>query len=176
MTVFFVVCAWIVLAIRRSMFGRRLIAVNDSPAAYATVGLNIGATKVAVFAIAAGMAGLAGALYGTVQQVVGITDFDFFYGIIFVLFVTIWSIRTVTGAFLAAVTFTVLNQWSPNGFGLFAGAGIILIGRAAGGILGLEVFQFPLPWTRRAAGDDGAGHAEVSLEGAVIGSGSRAAS
>ncbi|MGB7050289.1 MAG: ABC transporter permease [Acidimicrobiales bacterium] len=175
-TVFFVVCAWIVLAIRRSMFGRRLVAVNDSPAAYATVGLNIGATKVAVFAIAAGMAGLAGALYGTVQQVVGITDFDFFYGIIFVLFVTIWSIRTVTGAFLAAVTFTVLNQWSPNGFGLFAGAGIILIGRAAGGILGLEVFQFPLPWTRRAAGDDGAGHAEVSLEGAVIGSGSRAAS
>jgi branched-chain amino acid transport system permease protein len=175
-TVFFVVCAWIVLAIRRSMFGRRLVAVNDSPAAYATVGLNIGATKVAVFAIAAGMAGLAGALYGTVQQVVGITDFDFFYGIIFVLFVTIWSIRTVTGAFLAAVTFTVLNQWSPNGFGLFAGAGIILIGRAAGGILGLEFLQFPLPWSRRPAGDDGAGHTEVSLEGAVLGSGSRAAS
>jgi branched-chain amino acid transport system permease protein len=175
-TVFFVVCAWIVLAIRRSMFGRRLIAVNDSPAAYATVGLNIGATKVAVFAIAAGMAGLAGALYGTVQQVVGITDFDFFYGIIFVLFVTIWSIRTVTGAFLAALTFTVLNQWSPNGFGLFAGAGIILIGRAAGGILGLEFLQFPLPWNRRAAGDEGAGQAEVSLDGAVLGSGSRAAS
>ena len=59
-------------------------------------------TKVAVFAIAAGMAGLAGALYGTVQQVVGTSDFDFFSGIIFVLFVTIWSIRTVSGAFLAA--------------------------------------------------------------------------
>ena len=151
-TVFFVLCAWLVLAIRRSMFGRRLVAVNDSPAAYATVGLNIGMTKVAVFAIAAGMAGLAGALYGTVQQVVGTTDFDFFYGIIFVLFVTIWSIRTVSGAFLAALTYTVLNQWSPNGFGLFAGVGIILIGRAAGGILGIEVLQFPLPWTRRPAG------------------------
>jgi branched-chain amino acid transport system permease protein len=174
-TVFFVVCAWAVLAIRRSMFGRRLIAVNDSPAAYATVGLNIGATKVAVFAIAAGMAGLAGALYGTVQQVVGITDFDFFYGIIFVLFVTIWSIRTVTGAFLAAVTFTVLNQWSPNGFGIFAGAGIILIGRAAGGILGLEFLQFPLPWSRRAI-DNGTGRIDVSLDGTVLGSGSRAAS
>ena len=124
------------LAIRRSLFGRRLVALNDSPAAYATVGLNIGFTKVAVFAIAAGMAGLAGALYGTVQEVVGTTDFDIFPGIIFVLFVTIWSIRTVSGAFLAAVTYVVLNQVWPNGLGLFAGVGIILIGRAAGGILG----------------------------------------
>ena len=41
-TVFFVLAAWMVLAIRRSLFGRRLVALNDSPAAYATVGLNIG--------------------------------------------------------------------------------------------------------------------------------------
>ncbi len=149
-TAFFVLCAWLVLAIRRSLFGRRLVAVNDSPAAYATVGLNIGFTKVAVFAIAAGMAGLAGALYGTVQQTVGTSDFDFFAGIIFVLFVTIWSIRTVTGAFLAAVTYVVLNQLWPNGLGLFAGVGIILIGRAAGGILGIDWLQIPLPWTRRS--------------------------
>ena len=145
-TAFFVLAAWMVLAIRRSMFGRRLVALNDSPAAYATVGLNIGFTKVAVFAIAAGMAGLAGALYGTVQQTVGTSDFDFFSGIIFVLFVTVWSIRTVSGAFLAAVTFVVLNQVWLNGLGLFAGAGIILIGRAAGGILGIEAVQVLLPW------------------------------
>jgi branched-chain amino acid transport system permease protein len=161
-TAFFVLSAWMVLGIRRSLFGRRLVALNDSPAAYATVGLNIGVTKVAVFAIAAAMSGLAGALYGTVQGVVGTSDFDIFPGIIFVLFVTIWSIRTVTGAFLAAVTFVVLNQLWPNGVGLFAGVGIILIGRAASGILGIEALQFRLPWVRRAgdasprAGDGGA--------------------
>ena len=147
-SVFFVLSAWLVLAIRRSLFGRRLVALNDSPAAYATVGLNIGVTKVTVFAIAAAMAGLAGALYGTVQGVVGTSDFDIFSCIIFVLFVTIWSIRTVSGAFLAAVTYVVLNQVWQNGIGLFAGAGIILIGRAAGGILGIEALQFPLPWVR----------------------------
>ncbi len=173
--VFFVVCAWLVLAVRRSLFGRRLIAVNDSPAAYATVGLNIGTTKVAVFAVAAGMAGLAGALYGTVQQVVGYTDFDFFYGIIFVLFVTIWSIRSVTGAFLGALTYVVLNQWSPNGFGLVAGIGVILVARTAGGILGIEALQFPLPWTRRSTPGD-LDLTDVALDGAVLGSGSRAAS
>jgi branched-chain amino acid transport system permease protein len=162
-TAFFVLSAWLVLAIRRSLFGRRLVALNDSPAAYATVGLNIGVTKVAVFAIAAAMAGLAGALYGTVQGVVGTTDFDIFPGIIFVLFVTIWSIRTVSGAFLAAVTYVVLNQAYPNGVGLFAGAGIILIGRAAGGILGIEALQFPLPWVKRS----GAGTAAQSGVGST---------
>jgi branched-chain amino acid transport system permease protein len=128
------------------------VAVNDSPAAYATVGLNIGFTKVAVFAIGAGMAGLAGALYGTVQTVVGTTDFDIFPGIIFVLFVTIWGIRTVSGAFLAAVTYVVLNQVWPSSVGIFAGLGVILIGRAANGLLGIEFLHFRLPWVKRPAG------------------------
>jgi branched-chain amino acid transport system permease protein len=156
-TAFFVLAAWMVLAIRRSLFGRRLVALNDSQAAYATVGLNIGFTKVTVFAIAAGMAGLAGALYGTVQQTVGTSDFDIFPGIIFVLFVTIWSIRTVSGAFLAALTYVVLNQVWMNGLGLFAGVGIILIGRAASGILGIEAIQIHLPWVERTAPDSVAG-------------------
>lgn len=154
-TAFFVLAAWMVLAIRRSLFGRRLVALNDSQAAYATVGLNIGITKVTVFAIAAGMAGLAGALYGTVQQVVGTSDFDIFPSIIFVLFVTIWSIRTVTGAFLAAVTYVAISQIWMNGLGIFAGLGIILIGRAAGGILGIEAIQVRLPWVKRARADSG---------------------
>jgi len=148
MTVFFILAAWLVLAIRRSLFGRRLVAVNDSPAAYATVGLNIGFTKVAVFAIAAAMAGLAGALYGTVQETVGTTDFDLFAGIIFVLFVTVWSIRTVSGAFLAALTYVALGQISPSGIGIFAGLGVILIGRAGNGILGIEALHFRLPWVK----------------------------
>ena len=174
-TGFFVLAAWLVLAIRRSLFGRRLVALNDSPAAYATVGLNIGFTKVAVFAIAAGMAGLAGGLYGTVQGVVGTTDFDFFPGIIFVLFVTIWSIRTVSGAFLAALTYVVLNQLWPNGLGLFAGVGIILIGRAAGGILGIEVLHFDLPWVRHTSVDLGEGSAPVIGNAVGVGGETRAA-
>jgi len=174
-TAFFVLAALMVLAIRRSLFGRRLVALNDSPAAYATVGLNIGFTKVAVFAIAAGMAGLAGALYGTVQQTVGTSDFDIFPGIIFVLFVTVWSIRTVTGAFLAALTYVVLGQVWLNGLGLFAGLGIILIGRAAGGILGIEALHFRLPWVKRqSAGSLGAPGALIGGP-AVVGGETRAA-
>jgi branched-chain amino acid transport system permease protein len=176
----FVLAAWMVLAIRRSLFGRRLVALNDSPAAYATVGLNIGVTKVAVFAIAAAMAGLAGSLYGTVQGVVGTSDFQIFSGIIFVLFVTIWSIRTVSGAFLAALTYVVLNQLWPNGIGLFAGLGIILIGRAAGGILGIEALQFRLPRRPQSTGIDAVPGVEPTGArvgpAAALGGGTRAAS
>ena len=175
-TVFFVLSAWLVLAIRRSLFGRRLVAVNDSPAAYATVGLNIGFTKVAVFAIAAGMAGMAGALYGTVQEIVGTTDFDIFPGIIFVLFVTIWGIRTVSGAFLAAVTYVALNQIWPSSVGIFAGLGVILIGRAANGILGIEMLHVRLPWVK-GSGGSATPEPAASFSGLALGGeGSRAAS
>jgi branched-chain amino acid transport system permease protein len=152
-TVVFVLAALLVLAIRRSLFGRRLVAMNDSPAACATIGLNISFTKVAVFAISAGLAGLGGALWGTLQTTVGTTDFDIFSGVMFLLFLVVWSVRTVTGAFLAALTFAVFTNvqgWSKVE-GLFAGAGIILIGRAANGILGLEWFadHIRLPWVKR---------------------------
>jgi branched-chain amino acid transport system permease protein len=174
-TAFFVLAAWMVLSIRRSLFGRRLVALNDSQAAYATVGLNIGVTKVTVFAIAAGMAGLAGALYGTVQQVVGTSDFDIFPSIIFVLFVTVWSIRTVSGAFLAAVTFVVLGQIWNNGLGLFAGLGIILIGRAANGILGIEAVHGRLPWVKDPAAEVAGPAGRPFGSPAVLGGGTRAA-
>jgi branched-chain amino acid transport system permease protein len=153
LSVVFVLLALLVLFIRRSLFGRRLVAMNDSPAAYATVGLNPAVTKVAAFAIAAAMAGIAGGLYATVNQTVGVSDFDFFSGIIFVLFVTVWSIRTVSGAFLAAVTYVLLTTYWSKGLGLVAGAGIILIGRAANGVIGIDRLStlLPLPWVRRAA-------------------------
>ena len=70
LAVVFVLAALAVLGIRRSRFGRRLVALNDSPAACATVGLNPVVTKVAVFALAAGLAGLGGALWATLQLTV----------------------------------------------------------------------------------------------------------
>ena len=44
--------------LRRGRFGRRLVAMRDSPAACATLGVNLFSTKLAVFAISAAIAGL----------------------------------------------------------------------------------------------------------------------
>jgi len=148
-----------VLAIRRGRFGRRLVALNDSPAAYVTVGLSPAATKVAVFALAAAIAGLGGALWGTLQGTVGQGTFTIFSGVMFVLFLVIWGARTVTGAFLAALTYAIFTNVGhlTRVEGIFAGAGIVLIGRAANGILGIEWLhdRVRLPWvdaTRHGAG------------------------
>ena len=162
----FVLSALLVLAIRRSLFGRRLVALQDSPAAYATVGLNAAFTKVAVFAIAAGLAGLAGALYGTAAGIVGTSDFDIFTGVIFVLFVVVWGVRTVSGAFLAALSFAVLTHVWTNGVGLFAGAGIVLIGWAPNGIIGMTWLSRLVPH-RPGAGRRASTHDAASLVGVV---------
>src|SRR5262249_15236900 len=60
-TIVFGLCGIAVIALRRSAFGRRLIALRDSEAASVTVGINVLITKVLVFGLSAGIAGFAGA-------------------------------------------------------------------------------------------------------------------
>ena len=71
----------LVVWIRRSAFGRRLLAMRDSEAACATLGMRLVATKTAVFAISAGMAGLGGALYASQLQSIQTGNFDFITGL-----------------------------------------------------------------------------------------------
>ncbi len=52
-------------ALRQSRYGRRWLALNDSEAASATVGISVATTKVVVYAVSAAMAGIGGALYAT---------------------------------------------------------------------------------------------------------------
>ena len=60
----------LVVAVRRSGFGQRLLAMKDSPAACATLGIDVTRLKLSVFALSAAMAGVGGALYaGTLGSV-----------------------------------------------------------------------------------------------------------
>ena len=93
-------CAVLVGLVRRSAFGRRLVAMNDSPAAFATVGLSSVRTKVFVFTLSAAMAGLGGVFYAGQQGGIGANDVQFFGSLTLLLFVAIWGIRTLTGALL----------------------------------------------------------------------------
>jgi branched-chain amino acid transport system permease protein len=92
-----------VLAIRRGQFGRTLAAMRDSDAACATLGLDLTVTKVAVFALAAAMAGVAGALYGGTQAIVGSTDFYYVQSLVLFLMVYTAGIDTVTGALVGGL-------------------------------------------------------------------------
>ncbi len=105
---FFVACAVVfaaaavgVLALRRASFGRRLAAMSDSAAACATLGMNITWTKLAVFTVSAGLAGVAGVLYGGLRGSVGSNDFTMLASLSLLLLLAIWGLDSVTGVLLA---------------------------------------------------------------------------
>ena len=137
-------CAVLVGLVRRSAYGRRLVAMSDSPAAYAMVGLNAVRTKVIVFSLSAAMAGLGGVLYAGQQGGIGATDVQYIGSLTLLLFVAIWGIRTLTGALLGGMTaaaLPVLQTHLPASLadlvGLTAGIGIVLLARHPEGVLGM---------------------------------------
>ena len=153
-----------VLALRRGPFGRRLAALNDSPAACATLGVNVDWTKLSIFAISAGMAGFGGLMFGGVTQLVTDTDFYLFQSLLILLLLRIGGINTVSGAFLGAMFFAaypvIANNYPSltNLQYLFVGLGAIVLARDPNG-LGRRVAEFcetvrDLVKTRQRPGPD----------------------
>lgn len=96
-----------VLALRRSSFGRKLSAMKDSPAACATLGLSTVRTKLAVFALSAGIAGLAGALIGGINESVSSTDYAMLQSLPVLLLAVIGGINAVSGALLGGIFLSI---------------------------------------------------------------------
>ena len=140
-SVLFALMAVGVLALRRGPFGRRLAALNDSEAACASIGMNLRATKVAVFSTAAAIAGVGGALYGGWQKEVGPADFYSLVSLILLLLITLSGINTVAGAFAAAMFYSftpIISQYLhlPEFQFLLVGGGAVFLGRNPGGLAG----------------------------------------
>ena len=117
-TVVFALCAIGVVALRRSTFGRRLVAMRDSEAASVTVGVNVLETKAAVFALSAGMAGFAGAFmlqrYGSIGSGQD-NPFTVLVGLSIVLALVIGGVSFVSGALFAGMfglaTVLIQDNW-----------------------------------------------------------------
>ena len=73
------------IILRRSRFGRRWVAMQDSQAAAATVGVNVIWTKIVVYATSSAMAGMAGVFWATSKSTVDFRDFDLLNGLTIVL-------------------------------------------------------------------------------------------
>jgi branched-chain amino acid transport system permease protein len=133
----------LVLRIRRGTFGRVLAAMRDSPVACATLGLSLTRTKLAVFMIAAAMAGVGGALYGGLKTTAGSTDFIMLQSLPLLLLAVIGGITSVSGALLGGILFA-LPSLTPNTtiFGLemaklqflWVGVAAVTIGRNPNGV------------------------------------------
>jgi branched-chain amino acid transport system permease protein len=169
-TAVFGVAAVAVVALRRSAFGRRLIALRDSEAASATVGVNILETKVLVFSLSAAMSGFAGAFLVMYYRTLGsgnTNGFAMLAGLAIVLALVIGGVSCVSGALFAGifglVTVLIQESWHLDLWKTFA---ILAPGLAALGIMRnpagavVEIgqgFAPLLPWRRDAREE----HAEV---------------
>jgi len=149
-------CAVGIGALRRSALGRRLVGMNDSPAACSTVGMSLTLTKLGSFSFSAGIAGLAGALYGGLQTTVGAAQFEFLYSIGIFVAVTLAGMNLLTGAVLAGLFLAVGPVIGahvpqvPDFTQLFIGVGIVLVGRNPIGI-GKLYAEVSERWSRRRA-------------------------
>jgi branched-chain amino acid transport system permease protein len=95
------------VALRRSRFGRRLVAVNDSPSACLTLGIDMTRSKLVVFTVSAAMAGLGGALYGGAQGTVTQNNFPFVLSLTLLLLAVAWGVRTTAGMLFGGVAFAL---------------------------------------------------------------------
>ena len=127
-----------VLWIRRGTFGRLLAAMRDSPVACATLGLSLTRTKLAVFMIAAGMAGVGGALYGGLKTTAGSTDFLMLRSLPLLLLAVIGGITSVGGALLGGILYALPGiapwAWVGNYQFLWTGIAAVTMGRNPNGV------------------------------------------
>ncbi len=87
----------VVVAIRRSTFGARLVATKEGPAAVATAGIDVVGTKLAVFAISGAIAGVGGAVLSAAAPA-NLSTFDLVAGLPLLLVVVIGGVSSVGAA------------------------------------------------------------------------------
>lgn len=103
--------------LRLGPFGRRLQAMKDSPAACATLGMNLTVTKLQVFALSAGIAGVGGAMLGGLQNGVAVTQFDALQSLPILLMAAAGGIAMVSGALAGGVfyaSFPIISDAIPS--------------------------------------------------------------
>src|SRR5579863_1652034 len=135
--ILFSVVGLIVIAVQRRSFGRRLVALRDSPDAASMLGMSLTLTKLGVFMFSAAIAGLAGGLFAFYYTSVGTTDFQLTAGLPYLLLLVVGGASVVGGAVVGAiflVQFAWLNQAFPDNTFLtwFANLGPGLIGIGIG--------------------------------------------
>jgi branched-subunit amino acid ABC-type transport system permease component len=86
------------IAFRHSNYGRRVAALRDSPAAAATLGMNVVRMKLLVFMLSAAIAGVGGALMSAQVGSVNIDRFDIFLSLSLLMLTVVGGAGYVSGA------------------------------------------------------------------------------
>ena len=102
-----VACMGLVLLVQRGTTGRYLAAIKGSRIAAENLGIRLTPERLVVFALSAGLAGLGGALYGSLYHTVTADSFAYEYSLVFAVVVITTGSRTVEGAVQAGMAYAL---------------------------------------------------------------------
>lgn len=94
---------WMIKNLERSNTGREMLAVRNAPAAAASIGVSPTATKLKVFALSAGVAGLGGVLLATNDIAITSNSVPAISGLLWLAGVVLLGIRRPAGAIVAGL-------------------------------------------------------------------------
>ncbi|MEO6628927.1 MAG: hypothetical protein ABIP03_10220, partial [Aquihabitans sp.] len=114
LAVTFGIVATLLVWMRNRRFGRRLLAMKSSEAACVTLGVDLRATKLAVFSLSAGIAGLGGALYAAQLNSISPATFQFLQSLPIVLLAVIGGIAAAGGALAGGIIYAVMFLIIPD--------------------------------------------------------------
>ena len=115
-TILFAVLGVGLIAFRHSNYGRRVAALKDSPAAAATLGMNVVRLKLLVFMLSAAIAGVGGALMSAQIGSVNVERFDIFLSLSLLMLTVVGGIGYVSGALFGGILLGVAFAAISNTF------------------------------------------------------------
>jgi branched-chain amino acid transport system permease protein len=101
---------WLTANLRRSAWGRALLAVKSSEVAAESLGLSAYALRIAAFTISAGFAGLAGALFAFLNGFISPDSFTLQTSIVFLLALLFGGLGHIAGPLGGSIALTVLPE------------------------------------------------------------------
>jgi branched-chain amino acid transport system permease protein len=181
---FFLLCALLLGAalglmhvIRRGATGALLVALRGSEVGAQSVGLDPTPLKVKVFALSAGMAGVAGGLLGSLQGSISSVNFVTFQSLYWIVVILAVGVYTARGAVVAGFVIVYVpelvsrlpEQWALLQFVVF-GLGVLVLARHPEGALE-HVLSLALRRRSRSAHLDPAAAAPTEATAAAPGRG-----
>lgn len=111
--------------------GGELAALRGSERAAEAIGIDVSRLRVVALALAAGLAGIGGGLYASLQQAVSPNDFNYQLSLVLVVVVATIGVHSVAGAIEAGLAYTVLLQLINNLPSRFTALATLVFGAAA---------------------------------------------